>query len=203
MWYEIGLCSGWVLLLLNCTVLLNYFILRLFLIKLDFEHHPKNWIEEWNDLLITLCLSLLFYSTGTWIGSPFLFMSLPANILFSVLGKYSPTSLASYATWTKRDYILYSAGGLCVYVVLFYHLYLSHQFHMLTETMSLLLCIHLIYLVGYLRSQNTFHPHHYFIAFCLLFFIRFPDAISQFCGGICFGIFINGTGTYKVGNPLN
>lgn len=215
MWFEIPLCPELVVhqdyflipfLLLLGTVLVNYVVIRWVVIHFNWEHQPKTWIRHWSDVFHTFCLTILFYSTGTFIGSPILFISIPANLAFSFIGRYSPTSLASIGSWKPLDYLIYIVGLMFIIGSFSYHVFLSIQENIILGYAISFFIVNLMYVISYLitlKNENVrFHPHHYFIFLCLLFFIRFKDGISQICGGICLGIFVNGTSVYKIGSPF-
>jgi hypothetical protein len=184
------------------TLIINYYFIRYFSKKQNWELRQKTNAQDLQDITVMLILGTISFTFGNY-ANTFNWLTISSLTITSIIFTWITnipafkTSLVGYKNWDIKVWILMII--LLISMLLFgvYTFTDSYNCHTLTqELVYLTIATVWVILMFILNRGNITHIHHYQIAWILSFFSPFDSVVSRIFSGIVLSIFVNGIAVY-------
>ena len=161
-----------------------------------------------NDISFIMISGMLLYTLGNyevffnkkiyWIE--FFCIVWLSMFIFEKLGDlpWLRNNLSTSSDWNVYAKIVYSITLICIFFILLkfaYDSYLNNQLNIFLQGIfipSIIIVISFSYKAINSDTNYIVHIHHWWLAYCLAFFARFPSRFNRYFAAIFTGIYLEG-----------
>ena len=178
----------------------------------NFKYVENNETLGNNISFITIS-GMLLYSLGNYEcflqkkrnWSEFIIVKILSIIIFEKIGDISwmHNNLATSDNWSYKATVLYSVTLVSIFLILLKLCYYAHFYNQLKLFLCglfipiIIIITSFVYKIVYNNVNYRVHIHHWWLAYCLGFFTRFPNRFSRFFAAVFTGVYIEGLVVYK------
>ena len=199
---------------------------------LGMEHKEKSPAQNFRNILTMIMILTIVFVFGNYsktfdeVTVLFMFIGM---FIFAFMGEipFMKISLMSIGDWTGKAWALMSILFLFIAYALFTLVILDADFcYQGMSYLGILLAIVLLFIVCYLvakygsnttktdvqilndntkiirETKQTYHYHHWIIAFVLALLARFDNLRNKIIGGLALGVMIHGISQYEVNHII-
>lgn len=173
-------------------------------------------VDMFHEYYHIFLLSLVMYAYGNWENrvnnmSWWSWLGLISSPVFGWLGQLRGMEFSVVPNFWSHLTIQIKVSMVILVIFLIgylsYQLWCSYYAGELVSFMSIMICIPTVYLMAYLGSRKklrdknmenrvSWHIHHWFIGYYLTLWSRYSSDVSNFCGMIFWGVFLEGAISY-------